>query len=79
MKYVVYLLLCSDDTLYCGITNHLDRRISEHNRGIAAKYTRGRTPVKLLGFIPCESKGAALTLEYKIKQMEKSKKLQQFQ
>ncbi len=47
MNYV-YILRCSDDTLYCGWTTDLERRISAHNKGTGAKYTRSRRPVKLV-------------------------------
>jgi hypothetical protein len=46
MNYV-YLLRCSDDTLYCGWTTHLQERIAAHNSGSGAKYTRSRLPVQL--------------------------------
>ena len=46
----VYLLRCSDDTLYCGVTTNVQRRLAMHNGVLpgGAKYTRGRRPVKLL-------------------------------
>lgn len=46
--WFVYLLKCSDQTLYCGSTNNLERRLKEHNRGSAARYTRGRGPVSVV-------------------------------
>ena len=46
MNYT-YILLCGDGTLYTGWTNHLEERVRAHNEGRGAKYTRGRTPVKL--------------------------------
>ncbi len=73
--WYVYLLLCSDDTLYCGITNNLERRINQHNKGKGAKYTRGRGPVTLVKFFEAADKSAALKLEYKIKQLSKEEKL----
>lgn len=42
MNWVCYLLRCADDTLYCGITNDLAKRLAAHNAGEAAKYTRAR-------------------------------------
>lgn len=72
----VYLLECSDKTLYTGITTDIDRRVKEHNGGSrGAKYTRGRRPVILLGFIGVTSKSIALKLEYKIKQLPRDEKL----
>lgn len=75
MMWFVYLLHCSDDTLYCGITNNLEKRIIAHNNGKGAKYTKGRRPVVLLGYKEVDTKGEALKLEYKIKQMPKEEKL----
>ena len=73
--WFVYLLECSDNTLYCGITNNLTRRIDQHNKGKGAKYTKGRGPVALIKFFVCTSKSEALKLEYKIKQMSREEKL----
>ena len=46
MNYT-YLLKCADDTLYCGWTNPLDKRLKAHNDGKGAKYTKARRPVSL--------------------------------
>ena len=46
--WTVYILRCSDDSLYTGITKDLPKRIETHNQGKGAKYTRGRLPVKLV-------------------------------
>lgn len=73
--WFVYILICSDETLYTGITNDLQARLEKHNSGKGAKYTRGRTPVKLLKSFEVESKSEALKLEYKIKQLSKEEKL----
>ncbi len=75
MAWVCYLLQCADDTLYCGITNDLDKRLAAHNAGEGAKYTRGRTPVKLLHAEPCADKSAALKREMEIKAMPRTAKL----
>ena len=45
MSWIVYVLECSDGTLYTGITNDLKSRIIAHQNGVGAKYTRGRGPV----------------------------------
>jgi predicted GIY-YIG superfamily endonuclease len=74
-KWYVYILECSDSTLYTGITNNLDKRIKQHNEGKGAKYTRGRGPLTLVKFFTRNSKGEALKLEYKIKQLSKDEKL----
>ena len=74
-KYVVYILQCSDNTLYCGITNDLHNRLAEHNSGKGAKYTRSRSPVELVVVSPEMTKSEALKLEYKIKRLAADKKL----
>lgn len=73
--WYVYLLRCSDDTIYTGITNDLEHRIKQHNEGKGAKYTRGRGPVALIKFFECSTKSEALKLEWKIKQMTRDQKL----
>ena len=75
MKYFVYLLICSDSTLYCGITNNIEKRLKAHNSGKGSKYCKARLPVKLFKFFEVENKSLALKLEYKIKQMSRSEKL----
>ena len=79
-NYSVYLLLCSDSTLYCGITNNLPKRLLAHNspKG-GAKYTRSRQPVTLLLSIPCATKSEALKLEHRIKRMSRKQKLKLIQ
>ncbi len=74
MNYV-YILKCSDRTLYTGYTNDLKKRISAHNKGKGAKYTRGRLPVKLIYFEEYTSKSEALHREFTIKKMNRQNKL----
>jgi putative endonuclease len=74
-KWKVYLLRCSDKSLYCGISNNLKLRLIEHNSGKGAKYTRSRRPVKLVGISPEMTKSEALKLEYRIKQLSADKKI----
>lgn len=69
-----YLLRCADDTLYCGITNDLEKRLVAHNAGEGAKYTRGRTPVMLLYRENCADKSAALKREMQIKRLPRAQK-----
>ena len=47
-RYTFYILQCSDKSYYCGSTNNLKRRISDHNKGIAAHWTSKRLPVELV-------------------------------
>lgn len=73
--WVVYILKCSDDTLYTGITNNLNARIEKHNNGTGAKYTRGRGPVTLLKSWAFETKSEAAKEEYRIKQLSRTQKM----
>ena len=71
----VYLVRCSDNSLYCGITNDFQRRLKEHNSGSGAKYTRSRRPVALEAISTTMTKSEALKLEYYIKQVPAHKKV----
>lgn len=73
--WYVYILKCSDDSLYTGITNNLQKRIKNHNDGTGAKYTKGRAPVTLLKHFIVSSKSEALKLEIKIKKLPREGKL----
>ena len=66
-QWLVYLLRCSDESLYCGITNNLKNRLIAHNSGKGAKYTRSRRPVVLVGASFAMTKSDALKLEYRVK------------
>lgn len=70
----VYLLRCSDDSLYCGITTDVERRLAEHNRGTGAKYTRSRRPVELVYVETVEGRSAAARREHAIKRLSRSEK-----
>ena len=74
-KNYVYILRCADDTLYCGWTNDLDKRIKTHNEGKGAKYTRSRLPVMLVYSEEFETQIEAQKREYRIKQMTRQQKL----
>lgn len=74
-QWCCYLLECADGTLYCGITNDLDRRIAAHNAGEGAKYTRGRLPVRIAYAEPCEDRSSALKREMRIKRLARAEKL----
>lgn len=73
-QWTVYLLRCSDDTLYCGITNDLARRLDAHNAGTASKYTRCRLPVALEARVEVPDKSAALKLEMAVKKRPRTDK-----
>jgi putative endonuclease len=75
-KWYVYLLRCADNSLYCGITNDLDRRIKAHNAGTASKYTRARLPVAMAASVEVDGKSAALKLELAIKKLPAGRKIE---
>lgn len=72
--WLVYLLRCSDNTLYTGITNNLDLRVNAHNEGKGAKYTRGRGPVEVVWTQDGLSQGEALVQEAQIKKRSRAQK-----
>ena len=75
MKWFLYVLQCSDDSYYTGVTTDLNRRLKEHNtsnRG--AKYTRARRPVKLIYFSEHKDRSSAQKSEYMFKQMTRKQK-----
>ena len=74
MNYV-YLLRCADDTLYCGWTTDLERRLAVHNSGRGAKYTRSRRPLALAYAEAHEDRRDALSREWHIKRMSREEKL----
>ena len=74
-KWVVYLVQCSDKSLYCGISNDFESRLIEHNSGKGAKYTRSRRPVELIAVSPEMTKSEALKVEYIIKKLPADKKI----
>jgi len=69
------MIECSDKKLYTGITNDLERRVQEHNGGYGCKFTRGRTPVRLLLSEEFPNKQIALKREAEIKGFSRVKKL----
>jgi putative endonuclease len=78
-KWFVYLVTCSDDTLYCGISTCVKKRVADHNAGRGAKYTRTRRPVHLAHVEPADSHSAALRREIAIKRLSRQGKLQLIQ
>ncbi len=75
MGAFVYLLRCRDGSLYCGWTNDLALRLTRHNAGTGAAYTRSRRPVALVWHAECGDRGAALAREWAIKRLPRSDKL----
>ena len=75
MAWHVYIIECSDGNLYTGITNDLDRRITAHNDGRGAKYTKSRRPVRLRYSEPADDRKNASQREYAIKSLRKAEKM----
>jgi putative endonuclease len=73
--WYVYILECSDGTLYTGITTDLDKRLKTHNNGKGAKYTKTRLPVVLKASFESEDRSSASKEEYRIKQLTREEKL----
>ena len=74
--YYVYMLRCSDNSLYTGITTDVVRRFSEHcdDKIKGAKYTKSRKPVKIEEVWQTPDKITASRVEYRIKKLTKAKK-----
>lgn len=75
-EYFVYILECSDGTLYTGISVDIERRIQEHNTSpLGAKYTKGRLPVKLIYSKAFLNRSLASKEEARIKKLSHDQKL----
>ena len=70
----VYLLRCSDGSLYTGWTNDLEKRVKAHQGGQGAKYTRAHRPVELVYHEVYATKQEAMRREWEIKHMTKAEK-----
>ena len=77
-KHYVYMVRCSDDSLYTGWTTNLEERIRTHNAGQGAKYTKSRRPVELVYYEEYTTKSEALKREYAIKQLTRAQKVKLF-
>ena len=76
MAFFVYMLECSDGTLYAGSTPDLKKRLHAHNHlKSGARYTRARRPVRLVYSKKCRSLKEARRREYELKQLKRSQKL----
>jgi putative endonuclease len=70
----LYIVECSDGSLYTGITNDIERRLRQHNDGTAARYTRSRRPVRLRYSETCEGRAAALVRECAVRLLSPKEK-----
>ena len=75
--WIVYILRCSDSSLYTGITSDIERRVTEHNSSekLGAKYTKTRRPVILVHSESYETRSDALKREWQIKKLSRAAKL----
>jgi putative endonuclease len=71
----LYILRCSDGSLYTGITVDVEARFAQHSSGTGAKYTRGRGPLELVYVEQCRDHSHALKREYQVKSLSKNDKL----
>lgn len=78
MKWYVYIVQCSDDSLYTGITIDLKRRIYEHNNDNVkgSKYLRGKRPVNIVYFEEVKNQSEARKRESAIKNWKRKYKLE---
>ena len=74
MSCYCYILECADGTFYTGWTTDPERRVKQHNKGIGAKYTSTRRPVKLVYLEPQSSRTEAMKRELAIKKMKRTGK-----
>lgn len=73
--WYIYILECSDGTLYTGITTDVEKRLLTHNKGKGAKYTKVRLPVVLRAVFEAEDRSKASKEEYRIKQLTRKEKI----
>lgn len=72
--WFVYILECADGTLYTGITDDVESRVGAHNEGKGAKYTKGRSPVKVRHMETMKGRSEASKREAEIKKMTRKEK-----
>lgn len=71
----LYVLLCEDGTLYTGITNNLEKRITDHKKGIGGRYTRSHKPIRLVYQEKILTHSKALKREFEIKSWRREEKI----
>ncbi len=74
-KWSLYILKCSDESLYTGITKDLEKRFKLHSEGKGARYTRTRRPLEVVYRETCKTRTEALVRECAVKALPKTKKL----
>ena len=74
-QWFIYIVKCTDDTLYTGIAKDVTERIDKHNAGTGAKYTRARRPVVEVYREEAATRSDATKREIEIKKLSRKKKL----
>ncbi|MCK5914243.1 MAG: GIY-YIG nuclease family protein [Desulfuromusa sp.] len=74
MNWLVYIILCSDNSLYTGITTDVERRFAQHAAGTGAKYFRGRSPQQLVYLERDHDRSSASRREIEIKKLRQNDK-----
>ena len=74
--YKVYMVLCSDNSIYTGIATNISRRLDQHSKGIGSKYVRARLPISLQWSSESMDLSSALKMEHHIKSWNREKKLE---
>jgi len=77
-NWYVYIIMCSDDSLYTGITTDVKRRFTQHKNKTGAKYFYGREPVKIVHIEQGFDRSSASRREYEIKHYSRDKKIKLF-
>jgi putative endonuclease len=75
MDWQVYIVLCSDETLYTGISNNVARRLEQHAGQGGARYFRGRRPERLVYLENGHTRSSASKREAAIKKLDRAEKL----
>ncbi len=74
-NWCVYVLKCRNNSLYTGMTNNLERRLTAHDQGRGSKYVRAWKPFELVRTIPCKNAGEARKLECELKKLSRKEKI----
>jgi putative endonuclease len=75
-KWCVYVLKCRSNFIYIGLTNNIDKRLKEHEKGTGSKFVRSRRPFELVKTISCKNAAEARRLEYSLKRLKRSRKIE---
>ena len=77
MPFSLYIVRCSDGSLYTGIATNVEKRIAEHESGLrGAKYLRGKGPLEIVFTEAAGDRAEASRLEYRVKRMTREQKLE---